>query len=50
MFLRVPKRRGDMPIQERSAGIRSHHPFPLSLGCLLTLPLEYISPLVVGNT
>lgn len=43
MFLRVPKRRGDMSVQERSVGIRSHHPFPLSLGCLLTLPFEYIS-------
>lgn len=40
VFLRVPKRRGDMPVQERSVGIRSHHPFPLSLGCLLTLLLS----------
>lgn len=43
MFLRVPKRRGDMPVQERSSGIRSHHPFPLSLGCLFTFPFEHIS-------
>lgn len=43
VFLRVPKRRGDMPIQERSSGIRSHHPFPLSLGCLFTFPFEHIS-------